>query len=168
MANRTPAITKKLIKSRVKKINKHWIWKGAANSSGYGKLYYMKDSEIKQEYAHRASWLAFYGPIPTTVWFKGKRKRAYVLHKRLCNIKLCCRPTHLYIGTNAQNSLDMHASPVGMYVRKRVRQGAKKWWQSLSPKRRKYFIATSGWRTLTHRQRSFRMKQAWRKRNNGL
>ncbi len=45
--------------------------------------------------AHRASWLLAYGPIPPGL---------YVLHR--CDHKTCVRPSHLFLGTAADNARD--------------------------------------------------------------
>jgi hypothetical protein len=68
-----------------------WLWIGAINGSGYG---HMKYNE-KHEYAHRLSWIFYRGLIPHGL---------FVLHK--CDIKLCVNPSHLYLGTDKDNSKD--------------------------------------------------------------
>lgn len=45
--------------------------------------------------AHRLAWTLAYGPIPTGLW---------VLHH--CDNPPCCEPTHLFLGTNKDNSAD--------------------------------------------------------------
>jgi len=71
-----------------------WPWIGAVNGSGYGSLGY----NGRTEGAHRIAWIVAYGPIP---------KGASVLHR--CDIRLCCNPTHLFLGTAKTNAQDCKA-----------------------------------------------------------
>lgn len=52
--------------------------------------------------AHHASWIIHFGPIPA-----GER----VLHR--CDVTLCVRPDHLFLGTLGHNSFDMAAKGRG-------------------------------------------------------
>lgn len=67
--------------------NDCWIWQGSATSAGYG--------ATRRGNAHRFSWRAFEGEIPSGLW---------VLHT--CDVKLCCNTTHLYLGTRKDNLRD--------------------------------------------------------------
>lgn len=68
-------------------------WQGwRAGLNLYGAISYRG----KQYLAHRLSWLTFVGPIPNG---------ARVLHK--CDNPLCLEPSHLFLGTQADNVADM-------------------------------------------------------------
>jgi hypothetical protein len=67
-----------------------WIWQKNTNNGIYGKLRF----KIKWYTAHRAAYEAFVGPI-------GDK---FVCHK--CDIKLCCNPEHLFLGTQKENMKD--------------------------------------------------------------
>ncbi|RJO72884.1 MAG: HNH endonuclease [Myxococcales bacterium] len=69
-----------------------WLWIGALNPGGYGKL----RNKGKSYIASRASWLAHHGPIPNGIC---------VLHR--CDTPSCVNPNHLFLGTNLDNSRDM-------------------------------------------------------------
>lgn len=68
-----------------------WLWKGANNGRGYGRLRFRG----KYYAAHR---LAF-------ELSSGKAPQLCVLHS--CDNPPCCNPKHLREGTNEENSLDM-------------------------------------------------------------
>jgi hypothetical protein len=86
---------------------------------GYG-AFSFRGGQIK---SHRLSWLAFVGRIP--------KETPFVLHK--CDVRVCCNPEHLFLGTYADNAHDMcekgrHNTARGddHYLRKfpeRVRRG---------------------------------------------
>jgi hypothetical protein len=67
------------------------IWQGMVNSKGYGVF----KGEGRMVLAHRMSWTLTYGDIP-----KGK----LILHR--CDIRACCEPSHLYLGTYSDNTMD--------------------------------------------------------------
>lgn len=72
-----------------------WLWTGSVNKHGYGTLKYRGG----YTYAHRLAWTLTNGVIakPTLV----------VMHK--CDVPLCCNPSHLLLGTVADNNADMVA-----------------------------------------------------------
>jgi hypothetical protein len=80
--------------SRVKRTAKCWEWTGKCALKGYGKSYIFWYTHNEQ-LAHRTSWIIHKGKIP-----KGK----HVLHH--CDNPKCVRPSHLYLGTNADNVRD--------------------------------------------------------------
>lgn len=69
-----------------------WLWTGKAQREGYGATV---GEESKMVSAHRLSWEIFNGPIPAGLW---------VLHK--CDVRICVRPDHLFLGTNQDNIKD--------------------------------------------------------------
>ncbi len=72
-----------------------WIWTGAC-TGGYGSFGVgsRTDGSARTMPAHRFAWEAYRGNI-NGMW---------VLHK--CDVKLCVRPNHLYLGTHADNTRD--------------------------------------------------------------
>lgn len=72
-----------------------WLWLGAYDRDGYGRLQVGPGSP---KAAHRASWEAFNGTIPHGL---------YVLHR--CDLPACVNPDHLWLGTHSDNMRDCSA-----------------------------------------------------------
>lgn len=69
-----------------------WDWLGPVNRTGYGKLTW----NTKDTVAHRVAWeLANGRPVPDGMC---------VCHS--CDRRICCRPDHLWTGSNVDNIAD--------------------------------------------------------------
>ena len=76
-----------------------WLWTGARNKKGYGRLtvaYPFLDPPYRVILAHRFSYELTYGMILPGI---------FCLH--LCDNPPCVRPDHLYLGSSYDNSRDM-------------------------------------------------------------
>lgn len=78
-----------------------WIWVAGttakARASTHGRVRFERpNGEKYSEYAHRAAYISAFGVPP-----EGK----LLCHR--CGVGLCVRPSHMYLGTPAENGKDM-------------------------------------------------------------
>lgn len=68
-----------------------WLWQGTIHKGGYGELS-INNKNLK---THRMSWEFFRGEIPPEL---------EVCHT--CDVRHCCNPNHLWLGTHKENMED--------------------------------------------------------------
>jgi hypothetical protein len=78
--------------SKVNKTATCWLWMGSKTTTGYGSF---GISRGRIEKAHRVSWELHFGSIPQGMM---------VCHH--CDVPLCVRPDHLFLGTQSDNMCD--------------------------------------------------------------
>lgn len=100
-----------------------WEWTGTKNRDGYGQF---GRGVFLPKLAHRAAWVLTYGPIPEGMC---------VLHR--CDNPGCVNPSHLWLGTHADNVADRHKK-----CRTRVLRGEEQWMSKLTEDRVREIIAS--------------------------
>lgn len=87
---------KNLLEAKTRRTDGHWIFTGAGDGNGYGKVrVLMPDGQVWYPKAHALSYLLHVGDLT---------ERMDVCH--ICSFKRCINPEHLYLGTRTDNLLD--------------------------------------------------------------
>lgn len=103
MAGRVTKTLAERLWRRVRKTRGCWLWTGAVKENGYGVIGETRAGRMIG--VHVVSWELTNGPVPDGLC---------VLHE--CDVRNCVRPSHLFLGTNADNTRDMYdkgRAPVG-------------------------------------------------------
>lgn len=72
-----------------------WHFIGHYDKDGYAKIGTRQSGKCSSIPAHRLAWIHIFGPIPNGL---------KVLHK--CDNPPCCRPSHMFLGTQLENMQD--------------------------------------------------------------
>jgi len=85
-----------------------WLWTAARYRCGYGRFTTVNQVQWP---AHRVAYVLTSGPIPQSL---------FVCHR--CDVKLCVRPDHLFLGTNEDNARDCWAKGRNVFQRQPERR----------------------------------------------
>lgn len=76
-----------------------WPWLAGVSKGGYGAF----QDGTRLVKAHRMAYALRFGALPE---WDGHAKGVCVCHR--CDVSLCCNPSHLFLGTSADNNTDRH------------------------------------------------------------
>lgn len=92
-----PVIVRFFSKISIKSGDECWNWNSTLTHQGYGHF----TLNGKKVMAHRLVYFIFNGVLPL---YDENGKEIFVLHR--CDNRVCCNPSHLYIGTHQDNMRD--------------------------------------------------------------
>ena len=98
---------------KVRKTETCWLWTACPDHLGYGR-FRSKSLGSSGFLAHRYSWILHHGSL---------LRDLDVLHR--CDIRLCCAPQHLFLGTHADNMRDMYLKGRAVNLRGSAHGNAK-------------------------------------------
>jgi hypothetical protein len=88
---------KDYLEQRLEKTDACWNWDGPIDKDGYGQVQCSKYGRtLKTSRAHQMAYIVY----------KGQYNKNYMICHN-CDNTRCCNPTHLYVGSAADNNRDM-------------------------------------------------------------